>query len=232
MKRLARMVMGGERRGPGAGVYAPRVVMFDFDGTIGDTLEAGFEIFNLLAAEFGFRPMGRDEMPRLRDMRTRELMKHAGISAAKLPRISRRGTQELSRRIASIAPLPGVPGLIRELARRGHTLGIITSNSEANVRAFLANHQLENFAFIRSSSKLFGKAREIRAALKGLRAGGHEALFVGDETRDIEACKKAGVPIVAVTWGYNTPAALRAMEPDFLVDSPAEILALAPPPEG
>jgi phosphoglycolate phosphatase len=227
------MVLGGkERKEKPSGAYAPRVVMFDFDGTIGDTLEAGFEIFNVLAAEFGFRPMGRDELPHLRDMRTRELMRHAGISAAKLPRISRRGTQELSRRIDSIRPLPGVPELIRELARRGHILGIITSNSEANVRTFLANHGLEHFAFIRSSSKLFGKSREIRAALKGLGAGAHEVLFIGDETRDIEACKKEGVPIAAVTWGYNSPHALRAMEPEFLVDSPAEILALVPARQG
>ncbi|HEU4679284.1 MAG TPA: HAD hydrolase-like protein, partial [Terrimicrobiaceae bacterium] len=53
-----------------------------------------------------------------------------------------------------------------------------------------------------------------------------EILFVGDETRDIEACQKVGVRIVAVTWGYNSRRSLVAMKPDFIFDDPKELVAL------
>jgi len=40
-------------------------------------------------------------------------------------------------------------------------------------------------------------------------------LFVGDKTRDIEAAKKAGIRMAAVTWGYNSRRSLDAMKPDL-----------------
>ena len=39
------------------------------------------------------------------------------------------------------------------------------------------------------------------------------ALFVGDEIRDAEAARAAGVPFGAVAWGYTSTAALRAQTP-------------------
>lgn len=226
MNRLARLVT--RRKAPSAPPDGtpPRAVLFDFDGTIGDTFQAGYEILNQLAGEFGFRPLREEDLPRVRNMRTRELMSFLGIPTTKLSRISRRGTQELAGRIHGIQPLPGTADAIRSLASSGLTLGIITSNTESNVRAFLANHNLNHFSLVRSSSKLLGKAREIRAALKVFQMHPREVLFVGDETRDIEACKKVGVPIAAVTWGYNSRVALEAMEPDYVVSTPEELLAL------
>jgi phosphoglycolate phosphatase len=226
MNRLARFVT--RRKAPPAPPDGtpPRAVLFDFDGTIGDTFEAGYEILNKLAGEFGFRPLRREDLPRARNMRTRELMAFLGIPTTKLTRISRRGTQELAERIHTIQPLPGTADAIRRLAAHGLTLGIITSNSEANVHAFLANHNLEHFSLVRSSSKLLGKAREIRAALTQFQMHPREVLFVGDETRDIEACKKVGVPIAAATWGYNSRLALEALEPDFMISRPDELFPL------
>ena len=51
-------------------------------------------------------------------------------------------------------------------------------------------------------------------------------LYVGDEVRDIEAAKKAGIRIAAVTWGYNSKKALEAYKPDYLVTKPEELLQI------
>jgi HAD-hyrolase-like len=53
-----------------------------------------------------------------------------------------------------------------------------------------------------------------------------DILFVGDETRDIEACQKVGIRIAAVTWGYNSRRSLVAMKPDFVFDDPQELVSL------
>ena len=51
-------------------------------------------------------------------------------------------------------------------------------------------------------------------------------LYIGDELRDVKASQKAGVPIAAVTWGFNSKESLAACSPDYLFDSPADFLRL------
>lgn len=229
MKRLARFVMRGCRRRVGAAgtlEARPKLLVFDFDGTIADTFESALEILNVLANEFRFRPLKPDEVARARDMRTPELMSFLGIPARKMRRISMRGTEELSKRIGTIVPLPGMPELLRSAKAEGFALGILTSNIEANVHAFLKKYDLEIFDFVRSSSKLMGKGRVIRRILKDLSLRPCDILLVGDETRDIDAAQETGVHIAAVTWGYNSRHSIEAAEPDHLFDSTRELLGL------
>jgi phosphoglycolate phosphatase-like HAD superfamily hydrolase len=54
-----------------------------------------------------------------------------------------------------------------------------------------------------------------------------EILYVGDETRDIEAAKESGLRMAAVTWGYNSAVALSALNPEHLLQSPLELLKIA-----
>ncbi len=229
MKQWAHRVFG--RRKPKAPlVVAPKVIVFDFDGTLADTFEIAFEILNKLADEFGFRKLSREELEQARDMRTRELMKFLGVSPTKLSRIGSRGTAALHSQINRIVPLPGIPELVRELHRRHFALGIITSNSEDNVRTFLRNHDLDLFQFVRSSSKLLGKARDIKQVMKTFHFSPGDMLFVGDETRDIEAAHKAGIPIAAVSWGYNSRRSLAGMKPGKIYDQAQDLLDLLEKP--
>jgi len=225
MRRLARLVIKRVRRARKRRLakFHPKLIIFDFDGTIGDTFQAGFEILNMLAMEFSFKQLTESEIERARDMRMRELIAFLSIPKTQLTRISRRGTEELAKRIDSIQPLPGVTDSLLHLKSLGFQLGIVTSNSRENVQIFLKNHNLEIFDFVRSSSKLLGKAREIRAARKETGYRKHEILFVGDETRDIDACKKAGVRIAAVTWGYNSTQSLERLKPEFVLTDPAQL---------
>jgi phosphoglycolate phosphatase len=225
VRRLARYVLR-RRRAPEEPPGRPKLLIFDFDGTIADTLDAGVTILNKLAVEFGFRPLHPKDLERVRDMRTRQLMKFLGIPARKMSRIARRGSEELYACIHSIQPLPGMPEALRELQTLGFALGIITSNTEVNVQIFLRSHGLDLFDFVRCSSKLLGKARMIRSVIRRQHVRAADILFVGDETRDIEAAKKAGIRIAAVTWGYNSRRSLEAMKPDFVFESPKELVAM------
>ena len=236
MRRLARYVLSRsrlrrrKRRADPPG--RPKLLIFDFDGTIADTFDAGVMILNKLAGEFGFRPLHPTDLEKARDMRTHQLVRFLGIPTRKMSRIARRGSEELHCCIHSIQPLPGMPEALRELHALGYCLGIVTSNTEVNVQIFLRSHGLELFDFIRCSSKLLGKARMIRSVIRKQHVPAAEILFVGDETRDIEACKKVGVRIAAVTWGYNSRRSLEAMRPEFVFEDAKELVALlATPPE-
>jgi len=208
---------------------SPKLLVFDFDGTIADTLQASLCILNKMAAEFGYRPLMDSEVKVAREMGTRQFMRYLGISAAHLPKISLKGFRLLRSRIDDVLPIRGMPELLLELRGRGIPMGILTSNSEENVSTFLHRHRLEVFSFTHSSSHLFGKAREIKTILRRNQLSAQEIIFVGDETRDVEAAQQIKVPIIAAGWGYNSYRALEARKPQATIECPGQLLEFLPP---
>lgn len=237
VRRLAKFVLRGGRRRVGAAgplQTRPRLILFDFDGTLADTLLLGLEILNRLSVEFGFKPLPPAELGSARDLSTRQLMKRLGIRRIKLPRISKRGTEEMGKQIESIQAFAGIAELLAGLHTQGYRLGVLTSNSEENVARFLAKQRLETFEFIKSSSKLLGKGSVLRRIMREHKIKPREILFIGDELRDIEAAQETGVHMAAATWGYNSRAALESAAPDHIVEAPfqiAELLARLPAPQ-
>ena len=49
-------------------------------------------------------------------------------------------------------------------------------------------------------------------------------IYVGDEQRDIIACKKVGVDVIWVGWGYDVIETIQEASPDYMVYTPNEIL--------
>ena len=64
-----------------------------------------------------------------------------------------------------------------------------------------------------------GKARRFKAVLRAGGCGARDALCIGDELRDLDSARAAGIPFGAVTWGYTHGAALRAQKPEHLFET-------------
>ncbi|ALF54611.1 carotenoid oxygenase [Nostoc piscinale CENA21] len=202
-----------------------KVIVFDFDGTIADTVDALVGIANRLATEFGYKQITPEQLAHLRNLTSREIIKYSGVSLLKIPFLLRKVKSELKNKIHEFHPIPGIKEALTELQNHGYKLGIITSNSKENVTAFLNNHELDNlFDFIYSGVTIFGKTTIINNLLKQKQLSTQAVIYVGDETRDIEASKKANIKVVAVTWGFNSPEVLLKQKPDFLINHPSELL--------
>jgi phosphoglycolate phosphatase-like HAD superfamily hydrolase len=116
--------------------------------------------------------------------------------------------------------------MLQTLKYAGYKLGIVSSNSVENIYAVLRRHQVDHlFSFVRSSS-VFGKSRAITSTLRAHHVKLSEAIYVGDEIRDIDAARRGKIPVVAVTWGFNHAMTLAQKQPDYLIDKPQEILQL------
>ena len=61
--------------------------------------------------------------------------------------------------------------------------------------------------------------------LEGLRSD-HEIVYITDTSRDVAICKALGIPAIGATWGYEPMSVLSRAEPEFLVKSPDELIAL------
>jgi len=202
-----------------------RGTIFDFDGTLADTLGETRRIFNEIAPDYGIRPVCEEELHELRHLSLKDLLSHLKIPKRRVPVLISRGTGMMRANIAAMPMIPGMAEVVRELRKHSDCLGILTSNITANVEAFLEAHGLSHeFNFISSTSKLTGKAKHLKAIRKTFSLRNEEMLYVGDELRDIKASRKAGVRVAAVTWGFNSRESLASEKPDYLLDHPEEFL--------
>jgi phosphoglycolate phosphatase len=202
-----------------------KVIIFDFDGTIADTVDALVSIANRLAIEFGYIQITPEQLTLLKNLSSREIIKYSGVSFLKIPFLVKKVKAELKNKIQELKPIPGMRECLSELKNHGYQLGIITSNSKDNVTAFLKVNELDNlFEFIYSGVTIFGKTTIINNVLKQKQLKPQTVIYVGDETRDIEASKKANIKVIAVTWGFNSPEILSQQNPDFLIHQPSELL--------
>jgi phosphoglycolate phosphatase len=200
-----------------------RALIFDFDGTIADSLNSVIRIVNEHAAEYHIAPLTLADVEKMRGMTNRDIIRLYKIPYSRIPSLVRRMQRELHRRIDDVRIIPGVKDLVLSLKRAGLHLGILTSNSRENVRCFLRARGLDVFDFIHSESNLFGKKRALGHIMKERGLKRSDVLYIGDEVRDVEACRKARVPVIAVSWGFHRRELLKKSGPDFLVDRPGEI---------
>jgi len=208
-----------------------KVIVFDFDGTIADTHDALVEITNRLSGEFGYHPLDEQQLLELKNLSSRDIVKTSRISIFKLPFLFKKIKFELGKQIKNLHPVAGLGEALCALKNSGYQLGIITSNEKSNVMDFLKSNDLEHlFDFIYSGIAIFGKDKIMAKFVKenGLNRG--EAIYVGDETRDIEAAKKSGLKVIAVSWGFNSAAILAKHQPDYLISHPKELLEVVDNP--
>lgn len=202
-------------------------LIFDFDGTIADTLEETRLIFNRMAPDYGIREVAADELDHLRHLSLSELLDHLEIPKRRVPALLARGTGLLRGSITRLQLITGMREVLPALRGKVESFGILTSNATPNVELFLESHGLrDQFDFISSTSKLTGKSKHLRAIRKTFSLRAEEMLYIGDEIRDVKAAKKAGIPIAAVTWGFNSRLSLAQEKPDHLFDDPVEFLQL------
>ncbi len=203
-----------------------KTIIFDFDGTLADTLSVGVSIYNKIAHQYGCTEVPLEKVDELRARRPQEFLRDYGVTFLKLPRILLRMRSELIARMDSIEAIPGIITELMKIKTEGYSLGILTSNSQDNARSFLERYFIASiFDFIFSDKHVFGKHKAIKRLLKKNSLEQNDVLYVADETRDIEAARKAGIKIISVSWGFNTKTVLETLKPDALIQTPKELLS-------
>ncbi len=200
-----------------------RDVLFDFDGTLADTFPWLVGAMGAAAQEFRFRELQPGEVESLRSVGTRQVMEHLGIPSWKMPRIANHLRRCMARDIAQIDLFEGVAQLIENLTQQGATLAIVSSNSEENIRCVLGPELTQRFAYLDAGVSLFGKAPRLRKAVRRLAVPAQQVIYIGDELRDLEAARQAGMACGLVTWGFGQRDALEQARPDAVFTTPLEI---------
>jgi HAD superfamily hydrolase (TIGR01549 family) len=203
-----------------------KVVIFDFDGTIADTVPYIFHFIQGIAGQFGHPALTQKEFDEARNLTYRQIIKKYHVPLIKIPFYMLKGRWEMARKINDISVCVGVAEMLRKLKEKGFNLRIVSTNAKGNIEKFIKHHHLEYFDSIDSVFNIFNKAKSLKRLMNKNGWDQKEVIYVGDEVRDIEAGRIAGIDVISVTWGLNTKALLAKNNPAYIVDKPEEILKL------
>lgn len=202
-----------------------KLVIFDFDGTLADSLPWFIEVFDTLADKFAFRRLDRSNLEALKRMDSRDLLKAHDVPLWKVPMIGAHAKSLQNQNIDKIKRFDGIADVLNALDDMGVTIAIVTSNAQENVERVLgpSTAKISHFA---CGATLFGKGAKFKAVMKAAGATASETISIGDELRDIEAAREVGVKTGAVTWGYAAADRLALEKPDHMFERPDDITAL------
>jgi phosphoglycolate phosphatase len=190
------------------------LAIFDLDGTLADSFPWFLHNVNGVADRFGFRRIADGDVESLRHAGSREIIRRLEVPTWKLPGIARHMRRMKSAHLEDIPLFAGAAAMLRSLHKAGLTLALVSSDHEANARRQLGD-AAGLFSHFDCGASLFGKSAKFRRVVKRAGVSPAQAISIGDEIRDIEAARAAGIACAAVMWGYAAPNALRGLKPDL-----------------
>lgn len=197
-------------------------LILDFDGTIADSFDKALEIFNSITPSLKCDIVDPKQKMALRKMRSHEILHQLGIPNWKIPQTLLEMRKQLKQHLADIPPCPHIQAVLQHCQKRNYYTGILSSNSVENIEHYFDIHKLPTLQFIHSESSLFGKHRPLKKILRT--TNNSTAIYIGDETRDIEAAQKAGCKSIAVSWGFCHQDVLKQSHPDCIANTASELI--------
>jgi phosphoglycolate phosphatase len=198
------------------------LIIFDLDGTLSDSFPWFLGVVSAVADKHGFKRI--DDVEAMRGKTTHEILKALNVPLWRVPLIARDMRKLKSESLAQIPLFPGVPDMLSALARAGLATALVTSDSEANARRALGI-SVSCISHFGCGASLFGKASKFKQVMRAAGVPTKATLAIGDEVRDAEAAKAAGIDFAGVAWGYASVAALAKTGPVTVFASVNEIPA-------
>lgn len=206
----------------------PPIVVFDLDGTLADTAPDLIATLNVIMEREGLPPVSLESAREMIGAGARALIER-GFEAARTELTPARST-ELFRDFLAIYSehlcvhsrlFPGAAEALGRLAERGFTLAVCTNKTELLSGRLLAELGVgARFAAIcgRDTFPWF-KPDPRHLTMTIAQAGGDpaRAVMVGDSLADVATAKAAGIPVVAVPFGYRDRP-VRELDPDVVID--------------
>jgi phosphoglycolate phosphatase len=201
-----------------------RLLLFDFDGVVADSLDAFAESFVEQCRDVGFdRIATRQDFLDLFDGNFLQRVLKAGLHPLKMRRFTKDFAPRITAVMAAVKPFEGMLALLTDVAHT-HPTYIITSSMTSAVEGYLARHGVTGVLGVLGADQEPSKVKKIRQTAK--RHPEAAPYYIGDTKGDMLEGREAGATTVAVTWGWHEEAHLRTAQPDHVVHTPDELRGL------
>lgn len=188
-------------------------ILFDFDGTVFDTVEGITR-----SAQYALKKQGIEAS--LEELRcfagpplVDKFMEVYGFDRE----TAEQATRDFKERYVPIGVhecrvFPGIKQLLQALRDRGFKIGIATSKPQVLAEQLLAQEYMTELFMVICGSGSDGnnsaKWQVLKRAMEELGAGPEDSVLVGDTKYDVEGAKLCGVPCIGVAYGYAAPGEL------------------------
>lgn len=200
-----------------------KAVIFDFDGTIADILPHLPEIVKKVEKKFDLKKISKEKIEKARGQSLIRTLIDFKIPFWDMLLVVDFVKEIQKKEIDKLNCIYGLKTVLEDMSKAGMILGILTSNSEENVREFIIKSKMKCFRFVHSEKNPFGKHKSLLHITDLYDLSISQTLYVGDEIRDISACKRIGMDIASVTWGLNNEDILINYDPTYIVSKPSEL---------
>lgn len=193
----------------------PRLVIFDLDGTLVDSLPATFTCFaEAVAPALGRYPSKEEILARMGAADQRIVADWAGPEHAE--EAVRRLYACYAREFAGLAPVPGVVGLLRDLRAAGRQVGLFTGRGRPSTEVMLRSLGLVDLFDASVTGEEVPRSKPAPDGLAAILArtgiAAAAAVYVGDSPLDVAAARSAGVTPIAALWGSHQREELDAID--------------------
>ncbi|HUT80510.1 MAG TPA: HAD family phosphatase [Candidatus Bathyarchaeia archaeon] len=208
-------------------------IIFDLDGTLIDTLDKHIQAFQLLFDEIN-KPITYEKIAENMGRTPRDtlltLIPELQNDKNQLDFLAKRKEEILTNLLNHIPKFPGAENLLQYVKKLPLTICLASSTPIYNVIKMLQEASIENYfqVIITGEDITIGKPNPeifLKAAKKG-KIPPNQCLVIGDSPHDILAAKKAGMKVIAVTTGKHSVTEVEKENPDLLISSLKELLAI------
>jgi phosphoglycolate phosphatase len=201
-------------------------LLFDFDGTIANSIDELYILINDLAPRYGYPQVTPEQFALLRNLPLKQACKIMHLPILRIGHAIHVVLNEYRRIVPYLEPCAGIVSMLTNLKSAGIRMAMISSNHTENVNAFLRNHQLSCFEWVEGTSGIMQKHKHISHQLTKHGLDKDSVFYIGDEARDIKAARKCQIKNISVTWGLHSAENLLSCNPDHLVNNPQEIVEI------
>ena len=202
-------------------------ILFDLDGTLLDTLGDLHASTNAVLRQFGYPERTIDEVRRFVGNGARVLIQQA-VPAGEDHRVdevlSAFQTYYAAHCDILTRPYPGIPALLSALGEK-YLLAVVSNKPDRAVKELAKIYFPALYARGESTDCPRKPAPDmVRMAIQAL--GAENCIYVGDSEVDVLTAKNAGVPCIAVTWGFRDVETLRTAGAEHFCHTPADLPAI------
>lgn len=204
-----------------------KLILFDFDGVLADTLDDMLSFAQDACAELGIHRIAAPaDLASLETMSFVEYGRQLGVPSYLLDKFVDGCFKRFGQRSRPPKIFEGMKQVVEQLSK-DNTIAVVTGNTTQTVENFLDAHGLSSFVrAIFAVDQPGSKPEKILSARKQLAKQNDVTYLVGDAVSDIRAAGDASVKSIAVSWGHQSLDKLMDAKPDYLVHSPRELLEL------